>query len=126
MSFSLSSAQVVYLYSTEMHVENCDKLCSVETPGMSTVFPSMGYTDRYLDMTSCCTVIQIYAFPTKAHPCFPCHFFLNYLCLFTGLQNLPIEADRLFLYERFAPFGAILSVKVLTDAETGGSRVGYK
>lgn len=34
-------------------------------------------------------------------------------------QNLPLNADKLFLYERFAPFGAILSVKVLTDEETG-------
>ncbi|MEW5297172.1 MAG: hypothetical protein WDW36_000397 [Sanguina aurantia] len=34
------------------------------------------------------------------------------------VKNLPLNADKLFLYERFAPFGAILSVKVLTDEET--------
>ena len=28
------------------------------------------------------------------------------------IKNLPADADRLFLYEKFAPFGAILSVKV--------------
>lgn len=28
------------------------------------------------------------------------------------VKNLPPEADKLFLYERFAPFGAIVSVKV--------------
>lgn len=28
------------------------------------------------------------------------------------VKNLPPLADKLFLYEKFAPFGAILSVKV--------------
>ena len=28
------------------------------------------------------------------------------------IKNLPLDADRLFLYEKFAPFGAVLSVKV--------------
>ena len=28
------------------------------------------------------------------------------------VKNLPVNADRLFLYEKFAPFGAVLSVKV--------------
>ena len=28
------------------------------------------------------------------------------------VKNLPAEADRLFLYEKFAPYGAILSIKV--------------
>ena len=35
------------------------------------------------------------------------------------VKNLPAETDRLFLYERFAPHGAIHSVKVLSDAQTG-------
>jgi len=42
------------------------------------------------------------------------------------LQNLPDDATKLLLYERFAPFGAILSVKVLTDPQSGTSRgVGF-
>lgn len=32
------------------------------------------------------------------------------------------EADKLFLYEKFAPYGGILSVKVLTDGATGRCR----
>ena len=35
------------------------------------------------------------------------------------VKNLPAETDRLFLYERFAPHGAVHSVKVLSDAQTG-------
>lgn len=35
------------------------------------------------------------------------------------VKNLPPEADKLFLYERFAPHGAILSVKVLVDEQSG-------
>lgn len=35
------------------------------------------------------------------------------------VKNLPPEADKLFLYERFAPHGAVLSVKVLVDDQTG-------
>jgi hypothetical protein len=30
----------------------------------------------------------------------------------SALQNLPADADKLYMYERFAPHGAILSVKV--------------
>jgi RNA recognition motif-containing protein len=42
------------------------------------------------------------------------------------LQNLPSDADKLFLYERFCPYGAILSVKVLTDPHTNMCRgVGF-
>lgn len=38
---------------------------------------------------------------------------------------LPAQADKLFLYEHFAPLGAILSVRVLTD-DTGDCRgVGF-
>lgn len=35
------------------------------------------------------------------------------------VKNLPAETDRLFLYEKFAPHGAIHSVKVLSDVQTG-------
>ena len=35
------------------------------------------------------------------------------------VKNLPQEADKLFLYERFAPHGAILGIKVLIAPETG-------
>ena len=35
------------------------------------------------------------------------------------VKNLPADADRLFLYEKFAPHGAIYSVKVLPDEQTG-------
>ena len=39
--------------------------------------------------------------------------------------NCLLQADKLFLYEKFAPLGAILSVRVLTD-ETGSCRgVGF-
>lgn len=42
------------------------------------------------------------------------------------IKNLPANADKLFLYERFAPYGAILSVKVLHDTPTGQCRgVGF-
>lgn len=34
------------------------------------------------------------------------------------IKNLPPEADKLFLYQRFAPHGAIQSVKVLTDEDS--------
>lgn len=41
-------------------------------------------------------------------------------------QNLPTDADKLFLYEKFSPFGAILSVKVLNDPQSGQCRgVGF-
>jgi RNA recognition motif-containing protein len=41
-------------------------------------------------------------------------------------QNLPPDADKLFLYEKFSPFGAILSVKVLADPQSGQCRgVGF-
>lgn len=35
------------------------------------------------------------------------------------LQNLPPDADKLFLYEKFSPYGAILSVKVCTSSNAG-------
>lgn len=35
------------------------------------------------------------------------------------VKNLPPEADKLFLYEKFAPHGAIASVRVMTDDVTG-------
>ncbi|KAK9866094.1 hypothetical protein WJX84_003794 [Apatococcus fuscideae] len=35
------------------------------------------------------------------------------------VKNLPLETDKLFLYEQFAPHGAILGVKVLTAPDTG-------
>ena len=42
------------------------------------------------------------------------------------IKNLPPDADKLYLYERFAPHGAILSVKVLVDDQTGKCRgVGF-
>ncbi|KAI8471201.1 MAG: hypothetical protein J3K34DRAFT_458441 [Monoraphidium minutum] len=34
------------------------------------------------------------------------------------VKNLPLDADKCFLYERFAPYGAIMSVKVLCDSDT--------
>lgn len=41
-------------------------------------------------------------------------------------QNLPTDADKLFLYEKFSPYGAILSVKVLNDPQSGHCRgVGF-
>lgn len=41
-------------------------------------------------------------------------------------QNLPVDADKLFLYEKFSPYGAILSVKVLNDPQSGQCRgVGF-
>ena len=42
------------------------------------------------------------------------------------IKNLPPTCDKLLLYEHFAPQGAILSVKVLTDSTTGQCRgVGF-
>lgn len=42
------------------------------------------------------------------------------------VKNLPAEADRLFLYERFAPHGAVHSVKILSDEQNGKCRgVGF-
>ncbi|GAX80990.1 hypothetical protein CEUSTIGMA_g8425.t1 [Chlamydomonas eustigma] len=41
------------------------------------------------------------------------------------VKNLPPDADRLFLYEKFAPFGAILSVKILEDEEGVSKGVGF-
>lgn len=42
------------------------------------------------------------------------------------IKNLPPDADKLFLYENFATYGAILSVKVLHDPQTGQCRgVGF-
>lgn len=42
------------------------------------------------------------------------------------VKNLPIEADRLFLYEKFAPHGAVHSVKILSDEQSGKCRgVGF-
>ncbi|KAK9908116.1 hypothetical protein WJX75_002897 [Coccomyxa subellipsoidea] len=35
------------------------------------------------------------------------------------IKNLPPDADKLYLYERFARFGAILSVKIMTEDATG-------
>ena len=52
-----------------------------------------------------------------AAPSIPCSLYV---------KNLPPEADRLFLYERFAPHGAIHSVKILSDEDTGKCRgVGF-
>ena len=52
-----------------------------------------------------------------ATPSIPCSLYV---------KNLPPEADRLFLYERFAPHGAIHSVKILSDEDTGKCRgVGF-
>lgn len=46
--------------------------------------------------------------------------------MFAALQNLPVDADKLFLYEKFSPYGAILSVKVLNDPQSGQCRgVGF-
>lgn len=42
------------------------------------------------------------------------------------VKNLPVEADRLFLYEKFAPHGAVHSVKILSDEQSGKCRgVGF-
>lgn len=42
------------------------------------------------------------------------------------IKNLPLDADKLFLYEKFSPYGAILSVKVLNDPQSGQCRgVGF-
>mmetsp|Transcript_38000 Transcript_38000/g.84623 ORF Transcript_38000/g.84623 Transcript_38000/m.84623 type:complete len:438 (+) Transcript_38000:224-1537(+) len=41
------------------------------------------------------------------------------------VRNLPPEADKVFLYEKFSPFGAILSVKVLTDEGGASKGVGF-
>jgi hypothetical protein len=37
----------------------------------------------------------------------------------TCVQNLPITANELMLYQLFAPYGAILSAQVLRDEWTG-------
>ncbi|KAL0025180.1 hypothetical protein WJX77_005036 [Trebouxia sp. C0004] len=42
------------------------------------------------------------------------------------VKNLPLDADRLFLYEKFAPHGAVHSVKILSDEQSGKCRgVGF-
>lgn len=41
------------------------------------------------------------------------------------IKNLPPEADKLFLYEHFAPLGAILSVRLLTDDSGACRGVGF-
>ncbi|KAK9824558.1 hypothetical protein WJX72_011295 [[Myrmecia] bisecta] len=42
------------------------------------------------------------------------------------IKNLPESANKLFLYERFAPYGAVLSVKVLLDDTSSKCRgVGF-
>jgi RNA recognition motif-containing protein len=42
------------------------------------------------------------------------------------IKNLPPEADKLFLYEHFAPHGPVLSVRILNDEQTGKCRgVGF-
>ncbi|KAL3133214.1 hypothetical protein ABBQ38_007101 [Trebouxia sp. C0009 RCD-2024] len=48
--------------------------------------------------------------PSPQVPSPPCSLYV---------KNLPADADRLFLYEKFAPHGAIYSVKVLPDEQTG-------
>lgn len=51
-------------------------------------------------------------------PSYSCAGMNSARCLLS-LQNLPLEADNLFMYETFSPYGAILSVKVLVNEETG-------
>jgi len=41
------------------------------------------------------------------------------------VANLPADADRLLLYELFAPFGAILSVRILTEPQGGSRGIGF-
>eukprot|EP00798_Chlamydomonas_sp_ICE-L_P006185 gene6185-2801_t len=41
------------------------------------------------------------------------------------IKNLPLEGDKLMLYEKFSPFGAILSVKLLTDEGGASKGVGF-
>jgi RNA recognition motif-containing protein len=41
------------------------------------------------------------------------------------IKNLPLDANRLFLYEKFAPYGAILSVKVLYDDHGTSKGIGF-
>lgn len=41
------------------------------------------------------------------------------------VRNIPLDADRLYLYEKFAPFGAIRSVKVLEDEAGQCKGVGF-
>lgn len=41
------------------------------------------------------------------------------------VKNMPPLADKLFLYEKFAPFGAILSVKILTNEDGASRGVGF-
>ena len=41
------------------------------------------------------------------------------------IKNLPLDADRLFLYEKFAPYGAVLSVKILCDDYGNSKGVGF-
>eukprot|EP00879_Flechtneria_rotunda_P002085 GHRR01002265.1.p2 GENE.GHRR01002265.1~~GHRR01002265.1.p2 ORF type:complete len:183 (+),score=46.42 GHRR01002265.1:32-550(+) len=41
------------------------------------------------------------------------------------IKYLPEQTDRLWLYEKFAPFGAVLSVKVLTNENGACKGVGF-
>ena len=41
------------------------------------------------------------------------------------VKNLPLEADRLFLFEKFCPFGAVLSTKIMTDEQGNSKGVGF-
>lgn len=41
------------------------------------------------------------------------------------VRNIPLDSDRLYLYEQFAPFGAIRSVKVLEDEAGQCKGVGF-
>jgi polyadenylate-binding protein len=44
------------------------------------------------------------------------------LCL---TVHLTLQADKLFLYEKFGPFGAVLSVKVLANEQGRCKGVGF-
>lgn len=62
------------------------------------------------------------AFPAIPHP----RIRPNIPSASVYIKNLPPSCDKLLLYEHFAPQGAILSVKVLTDSGTGLCRgVGF-
>eukprot|EP00803_Ostreobium_quekettii_P003478 evm.model.scf_39.6 EVM.evm.TU.scf_39.6 scf_39:44866-46137(-) len=41
------------------------------------------------------------------------------------VRNLPVEADKLYMYEKFAPYGAVSSVKLLTNDAGEGRGVGF-
>ena len=98
--------------TSPMHVHNLGLDVPLGSQSMSLSSQNSG-----LATSGCFNLLSSHALSQPTSQSMPCSLYV---------KNLPAEADRLFLYEKFAPHGAVYSVKILSDEQNGKCRgVGF-